>query len=205
MVSVAILWFLIKPSFTKAKEAKRTKREFTQLKFNTEIFETLLKKQKEITSSPEGLGITIGNPVATNTIVKICNPYCTPCSKVHPELEKLLETNNDLKVQIIFMVTANKDDKRNKPVRHLLAIAAKQNELNTRHALNDWYLQNNKDYEAFANKHPLNGELKLQDDKIVAMEAWCVDTGITNTPTIFINGRQLPRAYSVEDIGYFLL
>ena len=42
-------------------------------------------------------------------------------------------------------------------------------------------------------------------DKIEAMDKWCKAMEISFTPTIFINGHQLPDAYSIEDLQYFLL
>jgi protein-disulfide isomerase len=51
----------------------------------------------------------------------------------------------------------------------------------------------------------MNGELKLQGDKITAMEKWCKAMDIHATPTLLLNGYQLPDAYSIEDLQYFLL
>ena len=70
-----LLWYAVKPSILRLQEAKNTKRQHLRIKFNSEIFETLLKKQKEIAISTDGLGIDIGNPQATNTLIKVCNPY----------------------------------------------------------------------------------------------------------------------------------
>ncbi len=50
----------------------------------------------------------------------------------------------------------------------------------------------------------MNGELLQQGDKIDAMDKWCNAMEIKTTPTIFINGYQLPDAYSIEDLQYFL-
>ncbi len=72
-------------------------------------------------------------------------------------------------------------------------------------SLDDWYLADTKDYDQFAAKYPMNGELVKQADKIDAMEKWCKATEIAFTPTIFINGYQLPDAYTIEDLQYFLL
>ncbi|MEJ7678509.1 MAG: vitamin K epoxide reductase family protein [Segetibacter sp.] len=68
-------WYVVKPYILHLQEAKNTKREYLRIKFNTEIFSTLLKKQKHISISTEGLGINLGNPNATNTLIKVCNPY----------------------------------------------------------------------------------------------------------------------------------
>jgi protein-disulfide isomerase len=86
----------------------------------------------------------------------------------------------------------------------LLAIDQKQEHEQTEQALGDWYLADVKDYAAFAEKYPMNGELKKQDEKLDAMKEWCFKTEIKFTPTFFINGYQLPSNYSVNDLKYFL-
>lgn len=164
----------------------------------------MLPKQKQITEDANGLGITIGNPNATNTIIKVCNPYCGPCAKAHPEIEALLEANNDLKVQIVFTATNNEEDSAALPVKHLLSIAEKDNAALTKQALDDWYLTEKKEYNSFASKYPLDIELKKQDLKVEAMSKWCNEVGITFTPTFFINGYQLPDVYKISDLQHFL-
>lgn len=201
----ALIWYSVKPYLLRLQEAKNTKTEYLRIKFNTEIFNTLLKKQKAVTKPIDGLGIDLGNPVATNTLIKVCNPYCGPCAKAHPKIEKLMEENENLKVKIIFTAANNEENLLVKPVRHLLAIAGEKNEIKTKKALDDWYLPEKKDYEQFAAKYLLNGELLKQNEKIERMSKWCKDLQITATPTIFINGYQLPDAYSIEDLEYFLL
>jgi uncharacterized membrane protein len=201
----ALLWFAVKPYILSLQQAKNTKREYLRIKFNTEIFNTLLKKQKALTTPADGLGINLGNPAATNTIIKVCNPYCGPCAKAHSKLDALIENNKNLKVKIIFRTTINESNPAFKPVNHLMAIAAQSNYAKTKAALDDWYLADKKDYESFAAKYPMNGELKIQGEKIAAMDKWSKGANISYTPTIFINGHQLPDAYSIEDLQYFLL
>jgi protein-disulfide isomerase len=201
-----LLWYAAKPNILRLQEAKNTKREYLRIKFNTEIFGALLKKQKAINLPVDGLGIDLGNPAAANTIIKVCNPYCGPCAKAHPKIEELLEQNANLKAKIIFTAANNDENPAVKPVRHLLAIAEQGNkEKMIKQSLDDWYLSETKDYDLFAAKYPMNGELLKQGDKIEAMAKWCTEMDIGFTPTIFINGYQLPDAYSIEDLQYFLL
>ncbi len=200
-----LLWLVIKPCIKKLQAAKQTQREYLRMKFNQQVFDTLLQKQKQITVPASGLGIQIGNPAAKNTIIKVCNPYCGPCSKAHTKIEKLLHEIPDVKAQIIFTTPNKSDHPAFKSVNHLMAIAAKENEKNTNKALNDWYLPDDKNYDAFADKYPMNGELQQQGEKIEAMENWCKKVDIAFTPTIFINGYQLPEVYKLEDLEYFLL
>lgn len=201
-----IVWYAIKPSILKLQEAKNTKREYLRLKFNGEIFDTLLKKQKQITLSTDGLGIDLGNPAAKNTLIKVCSPTCGPCGKAHPKIEELLEQNNNVKAKIIFTTPNDESHHGIKPTRHLMAIASEiGNENQIKKSLDDWYLPEKKDYELFAAKYPMNGELLRQGNKIDAMDKWCKAMEIQATPTIFINGYKLPDAYSIEDLQYFLL
>lgn len=200
-----LAWYAVKPSLLNLQKAKTQKREHLRLKFNTEIFDTLLQKQKKITAPVDGLGIVLGNENATHEIIKVCNPYCGPCSKAHPEIEKIIEENANVKARIIFTATNDENDKAAAPVKHLLAVASKHNAASTKQALDDWYLAKEKEYEEFAAKYPMNGELKQQEEKIDKMSQWCMDTDIRFTPTIFINGKQMPDAYSIGDLQYFLL
>lgn len=199
-----LLWYSLKPYILRLQEAKNTKREYLRIKFNTEIFETLLKKQKHVTVSAEGLGIDLGNPAATNTLIKVCSPYCGPCAKAHPKMEKLIEENANIKAKIIFTTQNNIELQSYKPSVHLLAIAGQKNDAKINKALDDWYLAEKKDYEAFAAKYPMNADLALQGKKIDAMDKWCKAMQIKATPTFFINGYQIPDAYSIEDLTYFL-
>ncbi|SEW52324.1 vitamin K epoxide reductase family protein [Chitinophaga arvensicola] len=199
-----IIATILPPSLKKAKESKQTKTELQRLKHNPQIFETLLQKQKAIDEEPYGLGIILGNPSGSRKIIKVCNPYCEPCANAHEPLEALLHNDPDLQLQIIFTASSAEGDYKMPPVRHLLAIAEKGNLEETTQSLGDWYKQSVKNYDQFASKYPLNGELQRQKDKIDGMSNWCSKTKIQFTPTIFINGHQLPSLYTIHDLKYFL-
>ncbi len=203
-VPIAV-WFLLKPILKRNQAAKYEKRSYLQLKYNDEVFWTLLQKQASVIEYPsDGLGITIGNPNAKHTIIKVCNPYCGPCALAHPELENVIQNNSDIKARIIFSVSEDERDFRAKPVRHFLAIAAMGNSELTNHVLDEWYLASQKDYDAFAAKYPINVDLRIQTEKISKMRKWCDRAKIKYTPTIFIDGYELPRNYKISDINYFL-
>lgn len=207
ITSYAIPFIVIRiliPALQKAKEGDYSALELQRLKHSPEIFQAVLEKQKVITHSTQGLGITIGNPNGSIKLIKVCNPYCGPCARAHNPIEDLLNNNPDLQVQVIF--NAHNDDKdiKSYPVRHLLAIDQKNDKKLTEQALGNWYLAEDKNYTDFAKKYPMNGELNLQGDKIEAMMDWCTKTDILFTPTFFLNGYQLPSNYTVNDLKYFL-
>ena len=204
---------IVIPALQRAKESKRNYNELQKLKHNRQVFETILKKQKQLTEPPAGLGIFLGNESASHKLIKVCNPYCGPCSRAHKPMEELLENNPDVQIQILFTASNIEGDIKTPPVKHLMAIAEKNNETIVKKALDDWYLAETKDYESFALKYPMNGELDKQEEKIVVMKDWCDKAVIAYTPMFFvslkdenedkINYYQLPEIYNVADLKYF--
>ena len=193
---------LVVPAWKKMERARADKKDLYSLKHNADLFEALLSQQKKITMPAAGLGIFLGASKSQNKLIKVTNPFCTPCAKVHPEIENLIE-NLDVEVQIIFAISDSDNDDKAMPARHLLAIAEQGNEELTKHALSDWYLPEKKDYTLFSSRYPMSGSLQKQSEKIQAMRKWCVQNGITGTPTFFINGHPLPEMYSVADLKFF--
>ena len=199
-------WYAVKPWLLKLQESTNTRREYMRLKFNTEIFNTMLQKQRRITIPIDGLGIDLGNPKATNQLVKVCNPYCGPCAKAHPKIEKLLEDIPNMKAKIIFTTPNDPEHRAFNPSSHLLAIANQcADERELKQALDDWYLPKKKDYSRFAERHLIATPIKERGEAIEKMHQWCQDMKISYTPTIFINGYELPAAWNIEDLSYFLL
>jgi uncharacterized membrane protein len=198
------LWYILKPVISKAKEEPVYKAAYKRLLYNPETFNHLLHQQATAPDGYQHIGIEIGNPDAENTIIKVCNPYCGPCGKAHPILDEIIHNNKNIKLKLIFTASNDKDDIRGVAARHLLAINEKYNALQTQQALDDWYLPERKDYEAFAAKYPMNGELIEQEKTIEKMKEWCSDAEISFTPTLFINGHRLPEKYKVEELKYIL-
>lgn len=191
------------PIFKSANDSKSYEKKWKNLRYNPEIFNALLDKSETVNYPVENLGIVVGNPNATNEIIKVCNPYCGPCAKAHPELEHIVNSNNDVKVRIIFTASGEEGDIKTPPVAHLLAIQQKLGSETAHTALDDWYMVPNKDYGVFAKKYPMNGELKQQTKKIQAMRDWCNNMKIRATPTIYINGRELPDSYRINELKNF--
>ena len=199
-----VVWYVIKPPLLKAKSEPTYKAAYKRLLYNPDTFNHLLQQQASAPDGYQNLGITIGNPDAANTIIKVCNPYCGPCAKAHPILDDIIHNNKNVKLKLIFTASNDKDDISGVVAKHLLAINEKQNSLEIQQALDDWYLAEKKNYEAFATKYPLNGELIKQENQVEKMKAWCKEAKITFTPTLFINKHRLPATYSIDELRYIL-
>lgn len=196
-----LLTYYAIPVIKQSRDSKNYAKQWKKLRYNPDIFSSLLDKSNKVHISAENLGIVVGNPEAKHEIIKVCNPYCGPCAKAHPELEDIINSNKDVKIRIIFTASGEDGDIKTAPVAHLMAIQQERDSNILREAVNDWYLS--KDYELFCEKYPENGELKQQKDKIYAMRDWCNAMKIRVTPTIYIDGRELPDSYSVSELKNF--
>jgi hypothetical protein len=193
---------LIKPMLGQQEEIYEAKRNLAKLKSNKDLFEAALSRSRKIKNEPDGIGILMKGVKPKYKVIKICNPYCDPCSRVHPVLESLFEKGN-IDLQILF-TPGGGDEQKEKTIRHLLALDGRGNTEYTRQALDEWYDAEKKEYGVFAAKYPMNGELELQHEKMRAMQDWCEKEHISHTPTLFINGYELPDNYKAEDLKYIL-
>lgn len=192
-------WKAVKPLLNNEKQIQALKRGLGKIKNNPSVLEGLLTKSRKIETKPDGLGLTFKNVNPKYRVLKVCNPYCGPCAKAQPVLDDLYR-KGIIDLQVIFTVTNNESDVRMKPVAHFLAIAESADKVAVMESLDKWYTAETKDYDAFAKQYPMNGELQNQSQKIALMQQWCEKEKITHTPTIFINGHELPKEYLVDDL-----
>lgn len=203
MIAIAVFipviaWQLLKPALEQARTSVIYRQAYARLQHHPDVIKSLIGQQDAAPEGWEEIGITLGNASAPNTIIKVCNPYCGPCSRAHAIMEELVNHNKEVKVKIIFTTTNSEHDRGAPVVRHLLAIQEKGQDAEIVNALDDWYLAEKKNYELFSAKYPMNGELKKQNIKIDAMSSWCKKAGIHYTPTIYVNGKRLPEDYDAN-------
>jgi uncharacterized membrane protein len=196
-------FMFLKPFLEQRKMLPLYKRALNKFKDNPNTFKALLQDSEKIQNEPTGLGISLENKNPNYKIIKVCNPYCGPCAQAHPVLESLYK-KGVIDLQILFTVHPEESYTQTAPVSHLLALAEKGDEDIIHKSLNDWYSMKKKDYSLFAKQYTLNGEMKLQRHKIKAMSDWCILQGISHTPTIYIDGHELPEQYSIDDLTNLL-
>ncbi|WP_166336572.1 vitamin K epoxide reductase family protein [Sphingobacterium chungjuense] len=180
-----------------------TETTLKRLRKDKTYFDYLQSKEKSIEAVPENLGIVLGNKEAKNEIIKVCNPYCTPCAQVHRELTTLLKNNSNLKVRILFNATTRKSDRRYLPVANLLAIYEQKGEDEFKITLEKWFGESMFDMELIVNENPLVSLSALVDEKMFNMWQWCKVHQVTETPTLFFNNKKIPKTYTVLDIETF--
>jgi uncharacterized membrane protein len=196
------VWFQLKSLLLNAKDYHSYKHSYKRLQYHPDLFSTILQQGKMAPEGWQNLGIIIGNPLATNTILKVCNPYCGPCAKAHSDLEEIIQHNTDYKLRIIFTAENIESSWGYLPARHLATLAQIADATLMKTALDDWYLANDKNYEVFAAKYPIEDTILTErgSNSLKKMSTWCKTAEISGTPTFFINGYKLPDQYSLKEL-----
>lgn len=85
-----LVYFAI-PVIKRANDSKEYRSKWMKLRYNPSIFNSLLQNINPVTIASDDLGILIGDEHASIEIIKVCNPYCGPCAKAHPDLEEIVK------------------------------------------------------------------------------------------------------------------
>jgi len=145
----------------------------------------------------------------------VTNPYCGPCARMHQKLEALLLQYSDfMRLNIIYVVNNYKTEdneatkqfveKRNQAIRVLTGIYLKYSIEDSTQIYNEWYAGAKNDIDSFIKKYPMElGNTKVEEIMAYHNE-WCQMVNIEATPTIYINGYELPNWYKIEDLKYFI-
>ena len=136
-------WIYLKPFLESKDDLYYYKRTLKKLKNYPVIFELLLTQSMKISNPTDELGIQFKTTSPKFQVIKVCSPFCGSCAKVHPELERLVETGS-IDLQIIFFPNGKMDDINTKTISHFLAINNKGDNKVTQEALNIWYTAKNK-------------------------------------------------------------
>jgi uncharacterized membrane protein len=173
---------------------------FKKWKTDASLFMAQWEKEPSCDNTIWENDLIIGNADAPIRITVACNPYCAPCAAAHKKLDELLEKHpNKIVVQVRLLCNAvSAEDSRTVAVKAILR-QAQITESNTelQHMLTDWFEWMN--YEKWNLKWKTNNSMDVSK-VLLKHETWNNVTGITHTPTFFVNGRKLPGRYDIKDI-----
>ena len=172
------------------------------LKYNSCVFESIMQRQTSI-KIPENLGVIIGKSDSNNHITLVCSPFCSHCAEAFSKFLAILDYNPDIKIQIIFTTNPNSTECRESPTNLFLTLYKKGEDMIS--VLFDWYIQYEMNMLSFIKKYHygiFSEEENLEG--VTEMYNFCQKTKITGTPTIYMNGSELPQLYNINDL-YFIL
>jgi hypothetical protein len=169
------------------------------LKADEDVFASILKKQPFYEIKESDSKICFGNPDSRLRIAVLTNPYCNPCSRMHKRIERLLEKNNNISVQYVLSSFSEELNSTNK----LLIAACLEKKSEIQQIFTDWFEKGIKQRDDYFKDMNLNMDNPEIENEFQKHETWRTKTQIRATPTILVNGYQLPENYKIEDLRYF--
>ena len=189
----AVLLAFTKKPLQDAMQVWPLKRELQKSKFNPEYVESLFAKQPQMPPIFEDMRVVkMGNATAEHTLTVVTNPICGPCIRLHPEIEALLQKNDALKCQFVFAGSGSAMSVAQK----LLSLPDEQ----VTEAMHQWYTSKSKNVEEWTKIVNADEEETTSVHQLNIHADWCKMAEIVATPTIYLNGRQMPLSYALNDV-----
>ena len=192
---------LLMPKINADKSIQSLRQSLNSMKADENVFTTLLKQQPFYETNDCDSVIRFCNPNSKLRLTVLSNPYCNPCAKMHKSIEDLLQqVNNDISVQYILSSFGETLNSTNK---YLIAACMDANPASIGQILDDWFENGKALKDDYFKEFSLDMENPAIEIEFQKHEAWKTKTQLRSTPTLLVNGYQLPENYKVEDLRYF--
>lgn len=189
----AVLLVFIKKPLQDAEQVWPLKRELQKAKFNPEYVESLFAKQPQMPPIFEDMRVVkIGNPDAEHTLTIVTNPMCGPCVRLHPEIEAFIENTDTVNCQFVLLGSANAQ-----PL--VQTIMSLPNELAVE-VMHRWYKAKYREVETWSKDVNADTTTVETNQQVQLHRQWCNLAEIQATPTLYLNGRQIPLVYHLSDV-----
>jgi hypothetical protein len=197
------LWLLIKPLILKTRQATELQSEISKYLSNQTLFNKVLYDQPRYELPDQVKTISLGSLHAETRVTVVLSPFCPSCVETYKALEDEFLDNKDVQIQIVFYPDINDQNGKYLVAKHLMGLYL-QHESNIRKAIADWYRLMN--YRSWKKLYPLEGQDNdpAVDSILSEQNKWCQQSNILFTPTVLINGFQLPEPYNLNSIKYLL-
>ncbi|MEG0518040.1 MAG: thioredoxin domain-containing protein [Bacteroidales bacterium] len=180
------------------KTIQTLQQTINSIKADENVFAALLKKQPFHEINDCNSVIRFGNANSPLQLTILSNLYCNPCAKMHKRIEQLLQkTNNNFGVQYIF--SAFKEES-NSTSKYLIAKCLSNQTGSTMQILNDWFEKGKDLHDDYFANMDLSIESPDVENEFQKHESWRKKSQIRATPTVLVNGYQMPDSYKIEDL-----
>lgn len=202
IISILILCFL-KRFLQHQIESLDNRTESLRIKRNPLILATVFSRQQQ-TVIPRKHQIIIGNRQSPVVITTLLNPLCRPCAKKVKSIITLLEKYpQKLLWQIRFDgIETNEYHPINQIQLHLMQLCNNKTDKVKLQIITDWYRK--QSVQRFSKKYPVKEITKETLLDFAKHNAENKPLNVRKIPAMWINNREFPEEYSVEDIPFLL-
>lgn len=189
------------PAIAESRKTENIRQQMNSLRMNDDLFLSLLKQQTRYEVDKFTSNILLGNPEAPLLVTVLTNPHCEPCGRMHKRIEDLLiEIGDKVCLQYIYSYFNKELAVSNK---YLIGIFQNKTRKEIEEIYHEWFSEGKYYRESFYEKYSIDIETNLIKEEFDKHINWIKHTNISATPTILINGYNLPDSYKIEDLKYF--
>ena len=202
-----IFWITVRKRFMESFNLPALEKNLNRFIKSEQVFQSLLLNQQVTETGNFEIETILGKVKAPIVITMVTNPTCGPCGRTHKILESFLELfENEVSIKYRFMVNPNDNlSASHQVINHLISLQLTDQESEFQSAMSNWFSRTGeKDLKKWKNDYPLK---TMTDDATVheiinQHYQWCKKSGITATPTVFINGKLMPEEFSIQDLKF---
>jgi len=197
LVSILALNLLL-PMIGLKGNVEQITQELRSLKSKEEVFYSLLKSQAYYPVDKRTSRILFGNLDAENLITVITNPHCEPCAKLHERIDTMFKQGKrNFCVQYLFLNFPNLESSN----LFLIGFYLRNGIDASMKVYTEWFNQGGKyTKDSFFLRYSCDLTGSEIVEEFEAHQKWGVNSKLNTTPTILVNGFQLPSYYHIEDL-----
>jgi uncharacterized membrane protein len=186
-------WFLFSDIWNKAQKARYWRLQALRLHRNPVMFQALLRSQKKLQTPTDTAVMPLVLGKGGVQISIFTNPRCPPCAHLHQALAELLENVTEkIEVHFYFLSFPAQEQTTEELITAFLACP---DEATKKDLLDAWYAEKQK-----IDILPTEEAAKI----CLSHTHFAQLNEIEGTPTVFVNGYQLPEGYALKNLVYHL-
>ena len=173
--------------------------KYRALKANSKVANTLIEDGDFYETSLEDSSILFGNKAAKMRITILSNPHCNPCARMHERIDKLLDLCSDnICIQYIF---SSFSEQLEDSSRYLIYCYDMNDIQASRKAFTKWFKGEKANHEDITRKYSAQIHNEKVEEELTKHKEWRQRTKLMATPTILVNGFELPAEYEIQDLA----
>ncbi len=197
-VAATFVVALSKAYFLDSSKSQQQKLNYLKLKRNPDIFIDLLKKGVRKSFDLKDQTFLIGSKQAPVKVIALLSLNCKPCQRAFNQLKSLVD-NDSVAVYLIFSLY---DDRLKSIINNAGQLFQEEKSQEAVQLLNDWYNSNQR--AQISAKCESSKPTDRFDSIQQAHNGLFSSAQIQGTPTVFVNGYELPKEYEIGDISHFV-
>jgi uncharacterized membrane protein len=187
---------LLLARLAEARMVSHLKQEIASIKTHEKVFDVLLKEQPRFETRRTDSCIMFGRADAPLHITILSNPYCNPCAAMHKRIEQFLRAM-DGKACVQYVLSSF-DESFDNINRYLIAYSLHHPD--PMPVFSDWFERGKPLGEKFFQDMNLDIADPAVEAEFRRHAEWRERTKLRATPTVIVEGFQLPENYRIEDL-----